>query len=153
MKWKALLKDVKGDHLVSRDANFAFIQKFVCKTMILMQDVYIFSNMYTYIYRYIYYIYIYVCVCVRRQFFLFLGWGEGRWKHITEADGIADLEVEHNKSWSCFLRMATILLQISVPCANFWMEELAIDHLEMDAVRHAFAYLYTKYTNCILVNI
>ena len=84
---------------------------------------------YIYIYRYIYilYIYIYVCVCTEAILFV-LGWGEGRFctSHITEADGTADLEVEHNKSWSCFLRMATILLQISVPCANFWMEELAI---------------------------
>lgn len=99
------------------------------------------------------YIYMHVCVCVCTEAILFvLGWGEGRFctSHITEADGTADL-------WGRAQQELELLPEdgdYPPPDLSSLREFLlAIDHLEMDVVRHAFAYLYTKYTNCIWVNI
>ena len=75
---KGCVERCEGDHLVSRDANFACIENVVCKK----------SDFYAR------YIYICMCVCVCTEAILFvLGWGEGRFctSHITEADGTADL--------------------------------------------------------------
>lgn len=147
MKWKALLKDVKGDHLVSRDANFVFIQKFVRKKWFLCKYIYIyfFSNMYTYIFIGIY-IYIYVCVYGGNSFCF---WGGGKAVESTH----------HGSRWYCrSWGRAQQELELLPEDGDYPPPDLsslrkfllAIDHLEMDAVRHAFAYLYT---NCIWVNI
>ena len=75
MKWKALLKDVKGDHFVSRNANFAFIQNVVCKKWFLCKMciyIYIYIYIYLHIYIYTYFTYIYIYTYLHRFTYIYI---------------------------------------------------------------------------------